>query len=289
MRIANLSGRLALISETKSLDVETASEGRFSANPQEAYDRWEEFAAWAADVDVDSHEKATVYRAEDLGAPVPRPPQVFAIGLNYGSHAAESKLDVPEHPVVFTKYVSSLTGPVADIQLSGDTVDWEVEVVAVIGKQGRNIPREQAWEHVAGLTVGQDISDRTVQWQVKPPQFSLGKSFPGFAPIGPAVVSLDELERTHDRDTLELKSVLVNQDGEPEQVVQEGSTADLLFPVPELIARLSEVVTLLPGDLIFTGTPEGVGAGRDPQQYLKSGQTLVSSVPGLGELRNRMV
>jgi 2,4-didehydro-3-deoxy-L-rhamnonate hydrolase len=289
MRIANLSGRLVLLSGTRALDVEAASGGRFSADPQQAYDRWEEFSGWAADIDVETHEKATAYRAGDLRAPVPRPPQVFAIGVNYRAHAAESDIAVPEHPVVFTKYASSLTGPLADIQLSGDTVDWEVELVAVIGKQGRNIDRDRAWEHVAGLTVGQDISDRTVQWQVSPAQFSLGKSFPGFAPLGPAVVSLDELGTNGARDNLDLKTVILDADGASEQVVQDGNTRDLVFSIPELVARLSEVVTLLPGDLIFTGTPEGVGMGRSPQQYLRSGQTLVSSISGLGELRNRMV
>jgi 2,4-didehydro-3-deoxy-L-rhamnonate hydrolase len=289
MRIANRDGRLVLLSETHSLDVETASEGRFEADPQQVYDQWDAFARWAQDVTVDGHEAAQEYTLEDLHAPVPEPRQIFAIGLNYRDHAEEAELPIPEHPVVFTKFASSLTGPTAEVGLTGETVDWELELVAVIGKGGHKISADDAWDHVAGLTVGQDLSDRTVQFQVTPPQFSLGKSFPGFAPIGPAVVSLDEFNGEHSRDNLSLKGVIVHEDGSQEQVVQEGSTSNLIFSIPELVARLSEVVTLLPGDLIFTGTPRGVGAARQPPQFLRAGQTLVSSIAGIGELRNRMV
>lgn len=289
MRIANRAGRLVLLSDQRSLDVETASAGRFTADPQQVYDRWEEFTGWAQEVTVDDHEAAQEYTVEDLHAPVPQPRQVFAIGLNYRDHAEEGNLPIPEHPMVFTKFASSITGPTADVALTGDTVDWELELVAVIGKSGHKVAIEDAWDHVAGLTVGQDLSDRTVQWLSTPAQFSLGKSFPGFAPTGPAVVTVDELEGEHSRDNLSLKAVIVHEDGTQEQVVQEGSTSSLIFSIPELVARLSEVVTLMPGDLIFTGTPAGVGMTRQPPQYLRAGQTLVSSIAGIGQLRNQMV
>lgn len=285
MRIANRVGRLVLLSDNHSLDVETASDGQFTSDPRQAYDRWDEFTQWAKDINVDNHPAAQQYTLDELGAPVPEPRQIFAIGLNYRDHAEEADLPIPEHPVVFTKFASSLTGPTAEVKLSGETVDWELELVVVIGQGGHQIDKANAWDHVAGLTVGQDISDRTVQFQVTPPQFSLGKSYPGYAPTGPAVVTLDEM---HSRDDIALTGVIVSEDGS-EQVVQEGSTASLIFSVPELIARLSEVITLMPGDLIFTGTPAGVGTARTPKQFLQPGQTLVSRIAGIGELRNRMV
>jgi 2-keto-4-pentenoate hydratase/2-oxohepta-3-ene-1,7-dioic acid hydratase in catechol pathway len=288
MRIANRAGRLVLLSDNHSVDVETASDGQFSSDPQRAYDCWEEFIQWAKTVDVDNHASAQAYSLDELDAPVPAPKQVFAIGLNYRDHAEEANLPIPEHPVVFTKFSSSLTGPTKDIKLSSDTVDWELELVVVIGQGGHQISEDKAWDHVAGLTVGQDISDRTVQFQVTPPQFSLGKSFPGYSPTGPAVVTLDEFSGELSRDDLALTGVIVSEDGS-EQVVQEGSTASLIFSVPQLIARLSEVITLMPGDLIFTGTPAGVGTARTPKQFLQSGQTLVSRIAGIGEMRNRMV
>lgn len=288
MRIANRAGRLVLLTDNHSLDVETASDGQFSSDPQQAYDRWAEFIQWAKNIDVDIHTSAQSYTLDELEAPAPAPKQIFAIGLNYRDHAEEANLPIPEHPVVFTKFASSLTGPANDVKLSGETVDWELELVVVIGEGGHEIAKENAWDHVAGLTVGQDISDRTVQFQVTPPQFSLGKSYPGYAPTGPAVVTLDEFTGDLSRDDLALTGVIVSEDGS-EQVVQDGSTASLIFSVPELIARLSEVITLMPGDLIFTGTPAGVGTARTPKQFLQSGQTLVSRIAGIGELRNRMV
>lgn len=288
MRIANRAGRLVLLTDNHSLDVETASDGQFSSDPQQAYDCWAEFIQWAKNIDVDNHASAQSYTLDELDAPVPAPKQIFAIGLNYRDHAEEANLPIPEHPVVFTKFASSLTGPTNDVKLSSETVDWELELVVVIGQGGHQIAKDNAWDHVAGLTVGQDISDRTVQFQVTPPQFSLGKSYPGYAPTGPAVVTLDEFTGDLSRDDLALTGVIVSEDGS-EQVVQDGSSASLIFSVPELIVRLSEVITLMPGDLIFTGTPAGVGTARTPKQFLQSGQTLVSRIAGIGELRNRMV
>ena len=285
MRIANLSGRSVLISDTKAVDVERASGGRFPADPQQVWAEWEEFSSWAADVNVDTHPDADNYLVDDLGAPVPRPGQVFAIGLNYADHAAESGLSVPENPVVFTKFPSSLTGPQATVKLSGDRVDWEAELVLVIGQGGRNIPLANAWDAVAGLTVGQDLSDRTVQSWGSPAQFSLGKSFEQYAPTGPAVVSLDEIRAAHNPDALRITCEIADEPGGESRVLQDGTTSDLLFPVPQLIARLSAIVELRPGDLIFTGTPKGVGLGRQPQVFLHPGQVLTTHIEGIGALR----
>lgn len=288
MRIANLSGRLSLLHGRSALDVERASAGKFGPDPQAAYDDWPAFAAWAATVRVDGDAAAAPFEDRDLATPVPRPSQVFAIGMNYADHAAEAGLEVPEHLVVFTKFASCLTGADVDVPLSGDRVDWEAELVVVVGRGGRDVPTAEAWSHVAGLAVGQDLSDRTVQSRGTPAQFSIGKSFAGYGPVGPAVVTLDELAG-HDLDALRVTCEVAGQDGGAPRVLQDGSTADMVFGVPEVVARLSAVVELNPGDLIFTGTPAGVGLGRSPQEFLRPGQVLTTRIEGVGEIRQHLV
>ncbi|SDD10263.1 fumarylacetoacetate hydrolase family protein [Streptomyces prasinopilosus] len=279
MRIANLSGRLALIVDGKAVDVERASEGGFSAEPQAVYERWEAFRAWAADADLPA---GAAFEPAELRSPAPAPRQTLAIGLNYRDHASESGFTAPEGlPPVFTKYVTSISGPVTEVKLPADGhTDWEVELVAVIGRRAEHVDEADAWSHVAGLAVGQDISERVVQLAGPAPQFSLGKSYPGFAPIGPWLVTPDEFA---DPDDLELRCALNGEE------VQKGRTRDLIFSVPALIAGLSAVLPLLPGDVLFTGTPAGVGLGRAPQRFLAAGDELVSTVEGIGELRQTFV
>lgn len=290
MRIANLSGRSVLLGDTHALDIEGASEGRFDSDPATVYSRWAEFTPWADAIEVDADPRATVFSTADLRTPVPWPKQVFAIGLNYADHAAEANLAIPSDPIVFTKFVSSLTGPDAAVTVTGDTVDWEAELVVVIGHGGREIAEAEAWEHIAGLSVGQDLSDRTVQWWGPPAQFSLGKSFAGFAPVGPAVVSIDEISRSHDREDLRITcTVTEGDDPSTTRVLQDGSTKSLIFSIPQIIARLSAIVELYPGDLIFTGTPAGVGMGRKPAEYLHAGQVLSTHIEGVGSIRQRLV
>ncbi|WP_331766544.1 fumarylacetoacetate hydrolase family protein [Embleya sp. NBC_00896] len=278
MRIANLSGRLVLLHEGKAVDVERASAGRFGPDPQAVYERWAEFRAWAAD--AEPGDTGVSFAPADLGSPAPAPRQVLAVGLNYRDHAAESGFAVPQGlPPVFTKFATSVTGPVTDVRLpEGGHTDWEVELVAVVGRRAHQVSAADAWGHVAGLAVGQDISERIAQLAGPAPQFSLGKSFPGFAPIGPWLVTPDEFENP---DDLELRCAI---NGEQ---VQKGRTRDLIFSVPALIAGLSAVLPLLPGDVIFTGTPAGVGLGRNPQRWLAEGDELVSTIEGIGELRQR--
>ena len=277
MRIANLSRRLVLITDAGAVDVERASDGRFAADPQAVYPVWDEFLRWAATASTGT---AAPFATADLGPPAPRPSQVLAIGLNYRDHAAESGLAVPDSPAVFTKFVSSFTGPEGEVALAGPTVDWEVELVAVIGKAAHNVPAKRGWEHIAGLTVGQDLSERTVQTAGPAPQFSLGKSFPRFSPMGPWLVTPDEFA---DRDDIALECTV---NGES---MQKGRTCDLIFSVPELVARLSAVLALEPGDVIFTGTPAGVGAARNPPRFLSIGDELVSTIDGIGTMRHRFV
>lgn len=276
MRLANLAGRLVLTTGDRALDVERASSGLFSSDPQAVYSRWDEFRSWAAGASL---EGAEPFDAADLGSPAPRPPQLFAVGLNYRDHAEEVGLEV-ELPVVFTKYASSITGPYADIPHPGGDVDWEVEMVAVIGRGGHRIAEEDAWQHVAGVTIGQDISERITQHLGPVPQFSLGKSFPHFAPMGPVLVTPDELA---DPDDLALEC-LVNG-----EVMQSSRTSAMISSVRRLIAQLSGITTLLPGDVIFTGTPSGVGLGMTPPRFLEVGDEVVTRIDGIGELRNRLV
>jgi 2-keto-4-pentenoate hydratase/2-oxohepta-3-ene-1,7-dioic acid hydratase in catechol pathway len=281
MRIANIKGRLAILrrrgDQDVAVDVETASNGLFQADPDEVYGAWDDFRCWAAHEDLDDGEPVA---PDDLAAPALRPTQVFGIGLNYRDHAAESGVTVPDSPAVFTKFPTCLTGPTDAIELPSATVDWEVELVAVIGRRADHVPEETAWSRVAGLTVGQDISERTVQLAGPVPQFSMGKSFPGFGPIGPWLVTPDEFA---DPDDLELGCSV---DG---RVLQRARTSDMIFSVPALVARLSAILPLLPGDLIFTGTPPGVGMARTPQEFLRPGTTLRSHVEGIGELRNPII
>ena len=280
MRIANVSGRLTILEPSgDGLDVAKASDGRFPADPQGAFAQWDEFRDWAAGM---SGQADMAVDPAEMGAPTPTPRQVFAIALNYAEHAAEARMAAPDGliPPVFTKYPTCLTGPYRPIALPRGNVDWEVELVVAIGRRAQRVSEENAMDHVAGLMVGQDISERVVQMTGPVPQFSLGKSFPGFGPVGPSLITIDE---AGDPTDLELGCSL---DGE---VLQRGRTRDMIYPVPELVARLSSVVPLLPGDIIFTGTPSGVGMAREPQRFLPVGGVLTSWVDKLGELRNPLV
>ncbi len=289
MRIANLKGRAVLVAGDQALDVEQASEGRFEADPQSVWKDWPAFSSWGASVDPAGHARSASFDRADLGAPVPRPSQVFGIGLNYADHAREAQLEVPEHPLVFTKFPSSLSGPAATVRLSSDRVDWEAELVVVIGSGGRDIAESNGWDAVAGLTVGQDLSDRTVQNWGKPAQFNLGKSFQGYAPTGPAVVTLDEVRAAADPDALSISCRIADDEDSELRTLQDGTTGDLIFTVPRLVAELSAIVELFPGDLVFTGTPAGVGMGRNPQVFLKPGQRLVTEIEAIGTVEQRFV
>lgn len=275
MKLANLQGRAALVLDDGIADVAEATGGRFGPDPMRVFDDWPAFLDAAAGITT-----ATGPLVEaDLGCPVPRPRQVFAIGLNYRSHAEESGMSIPAVPATFTKFPASLGGPFDDVEIVGDAVDWEVELVAVIGTLADRVDEADAWSHVAGLTVGQDISDRALQFAAGA-QFSLGKSRRGYGPMGPWLVTPDEVP---DPDDLALGCSV---DGE---VVQDARTSDLIFTVPQLIAELSSVLPLLPGDVIFTGTPAGVGFVRQPQRSLQPGQVLETWIEGVGTMRNRCV
>jgi 2-keto-4-pentenoate hydratase/2-oxohepta-3-ene-1,7-dioic acid hydratase in catechol pathway len=278
MRIANLQGRLVIVNEDRAIDVEQASDGRFGSDPQAIFEAWDDFRAWAGGADLSGGE---AFDREQLGPPAPQPRQIYAIGLNYLDHAAESGVEVGE-PVVFTKYLTSITGPYAEVEFpAGDVkVDWEVELVVVIGRRAHRVSEADAWSCVAGLTVGQDISERVLQMVGSVPQFSLGKSYPGFGPTGPWIVTPDELA---DKDDLPI-GCSVNGVSK-----QEATTKLLMRSVSRLVERLSAVTPLLPGDLIFTGTPAGVGLARNPPEFLSPGDVIDSYITGIGEIRTTIV
>jgi 2-keto-4-pentenoate hydratase/2-oxohepta-3-ene-1,7-dioic acid hydratase in catechol pathway len=274
MRIANLAGRAVLVGSmgTTATDVAELSVGRFGPDPMQLLREWAAFTRWARALDA----ATLVGTAVDpglLGPPVPEPRQVFAFGLNYAARAAEGGQPDARTPVVFTKFPTCLAGPHAEVALPSASVDWEVELVAVIGLPTRDVTADEAWSRIAGLMIGQDLSDRAAQFQPPVPQFSLSKSHPGFGPTGPWLVTLDEVG---DPSALELEAFV---NGERQQ---HGRSSQLIVGVADLVARLSAQLTLLPGDLVFTGTPGGVGHYQDPPRYLKAGDRLTSVITGLG-------
>ncbi len=271
--LANVNGRTVLVRDHDYYDLERVSSGAFPADPMQAIARYDDLATFQISGEPDGSTEGI-----RLGPPIPRPRQVFGIGLNFPAHADETGLEVPAVPLVFAKFAGCVAGPNEDVVMHGDRVDYEGELVVVIGAPARQVPAGDAWSYVAGLTVGQDFSDRTVQFAAQPPQFGLGKSFDGFGPIGPVVVSVDRFDDPSDL-TIETR---VNG-----QVRQHDRTSRMVYSVGALIEYLSAVLTLYPGDLIFAGTPSGVAYPEGP--YLSHGDVVTTSIEGIGTLTNRCV
>ncbi|GCD95851.1 fumarylacetoacetate hydrolase family protein [Embleya hyalina] len=283
MRFANVNGRSTLVTGSATgIDLARAAGDESLADPHTALSRWEEVTARAGGLDRASLPPgaSVTWSENDLLCPSPAPGQIICIGLNYVSHAVESGLAIPEHPFVFAKFVSALAGPFGPVTIVDDTADWEAEVVVVIGRTAHRVPESEAWGHVAGITAGQDISDRAVQNRLgvnsRP---TLGKSRPGYGPVGPLIATPDEFD---DRDDI---GITCTVNGE---IVQSGSTGDLIFDIPKVVAYLSDIVVLRPGDLIFTGTPSGVGIGRTPPRFLTDGDVLETTVEGVGTMRHEV-
>src|SRR6185312_288278 len=216
----------------------------------------------------------------ELMAPVLQPGKILCVGLNYRDHAIESNMAIPEVPTIFLKLPNAVTGPDAEVILPQNSTqpDYEAELAAVIGRGGKNIRREDWKQHVLGYTILNDVSARDVQLATS--QWTLGKSFDTFAPLGPAIVTTDEIEDPH---TLDIELSIGGE------VLQRSNTRHLIFKLPDLIAHLSSVISLEPGDIISTGTPAGVGLGRTPKRWLKPGEEIVAKIEGIGELRNHTV
>jgi 2-keto-4-pentenoate hydratase/2-oxohepta-3-ene-1,7-dioic acid hydratase in catechol pathway len=215
-----------------------------------------------------------------LHAPLVNPPRLFAIGLNYRQHAIESKLPFPDFPVVFFKLQTAIVGPGEAIVLpkNSSEPDYEAELAFVIGKGGFRIPASAWREHVYGYTIINDVSARDIQRSTT--QWSMAKSFPTFCPMGPAIVTADEIADPH------ALKIGLSIDGE---VLQDSTTSELIFKIPELIEYLSSIAPLLPGDIVSTGTPSGVGMGRTPKRWLKPGENVTVTIEGLGSLTNPVV
>ncbi|MGD0705695.1 MAG: fumarylacetoacetate hydrolase family protein [Trebonia sp.] len=282
MRLANINGTPALAVDDGYIDVAAASASRYDSFDTVFAD-WAAFRGWAEH--TVRHASTPCY-PQDMprGPAVPAPRQVFGVGFNYAAHSHEAaeltggaKADAL--PLMFTKFPSSITGPTGQIELPDGRTDFEVELVVAIGVAADRVRVEDAWSHVAGLLVGQDVSARAVQF-LGPEQHSIGKSFRTFSPLGPELVTPDEFADPAD---LELRCWV---NGE---LRQKGRTSEMTYSVAELIALLSAVTTLLPGDVIFTGTPAGVGALEDPPRFLRPGDVVVSEIDGLGRMENRCV
>ncbi len=273
-RLANVDDRAALVdADDNYFDLATISGGSVGPDPMDAIAQMARLHELAAQ--LGSHEPTGRLVDATLGAPVPRPRNSFGIGLNYADHVAEGGAEIPESPVIFTKFPSCIVGPTADVELRTRAGDYEAELVVVIGTGGRDIGAADAWDHVAGATIGQDISDRKLQFAAKPPHFDMGKSRDTYGPIGPVLVSPDLLA---DRDAV---GITCDVNGERRQ---DSSTEHLIRDVPELVSYISEILTLAPGDLIFTGTPEGVGMAQG--KLLQPGDVITTTIEGVGTLTN---
>ena len=281
LRLANLKGRAQFIvgdiASPRAIDVATASNNSLSADPMLCFAHWDSLKKLAATLDAGS---GTPVAVADLSCPVPQPRQMFAVGLNYRQHAAEMGSPLPPLPLVFAKFQSSLNSPTGNIEILSDTVDYESELVIIVGKGGRHIDEAVAWDHVAGLCAGQDVSDRGLQYMGTPPQFSLGKSRVGYSPIGPWVTDMSNNDK---RDDLQLGCTV---NGEQRQDTQ---TSDMIFGIAHIVAYMSTIVELFPGDVIYTGSPFGVGHGRKPQLYLKPGDVVETTLEGVGTITNRCI
>ncbi|HUB79246.1 MAG TPA: fumarylacetoacetate hydrolase family protein [Bryobacteraceae bacterium] len=215
-----------------------------------------------------------------LHAPLARPPKIICIGLNYRDHAAEGKMSIPEVPTVFCKFATSIIGPGDPIVLPRNSTkpDYEAEFVVVIGKRGRHIPEEKWRDYVFGYSILNDVSAR--DFQMATTQWTMGKTFDTFAPFGPEIVTADEIDDPHNL------AISLTLNGE---TMQSSNTGNMIFQTPRLIAFLSSVFTLEPGDIISTGTPAGVGFARKPPRWLRPGDEVTVRVEGLGELTNPVV
>lgn len=218
--------------------------------------------------------------AAKLLAPVIHPPKIICIGLNYRDHAEEAKLAIPDVPTVFAKFRNALTGHGHPIILPKNSTkpDYEAELAVIIGRGGRHIPEERWREHVFGYTIANDVSAR--DFQTATSQWMIGKTFNTFAPLGPAIVTADEIEDPHNLD------ISLTLSGE---VMQNSNTRNMIFGIPRLVAYLSSVFPLEPGDIVVTGTPAGVGFARKPPRWLKPGDECRIRIQGVGELVNPVV
>lgn len=230
---------------------------------------------------TNTHDLPIIKDSVRLGAPLQRPSKIVCIGLNYANHAKESGMSIPEEPIIFFKATSAICGPYDDLVLprGGDKTDWEVELAVIIGKEAKYVREETAMDHVFGYCLHNDYSERAFQLE-QGGQWVKGKSCDTFAPLGPFIATREEIPDPHQ---LPLWLKLNNE------TLQDSNTSDLIFSIPHLVSYLSQFMTLLPGDIISTGTPEGVGLGFDPPRYLKAGDVVELGIEGLGTAKQKVV
>ncbi len=276
VKLANVNDRAAIIVGESAVDVATASGGAYGPAMADVYAKWDAFAAWASSATLTG---GVAYSEAELGAIAPNATQVFAIGLNYRAHAAEGGAEVPKAPATFTKFQSCLSRPFQSVPSVPGLHDWEAELVVVIARHAHKVAASDAWSYVAGVTCGQDFSERVTQ-RAAGSHFSLGKSYPCFGPTGPWLVTPDELANPDDL------AISCDVSG---QTMQSSRTSNMVFPVPVLIEYLSAIVPLNAGDIIFTGTPEGVGYARTPPRLLAVGDVVTTTIEGIGTIRQSIV
>lgn len=282
MRIANLVGRATLVTDHGLLDVASSSDGAFSASIEKCLGQLDALGAWLASVEPVPNDPTTpeqLYGDPRLGLIVERPPQIFAVGLNYRRHAEELNLELPSEPMIFTKFVSSLAHANACVRLPSETTDFEAELVVIVGRNARKLKVSDALSIVAGYCVGQDFSERTQQLKGTLAQFSLGKSFQNFTPLGPWLTTADEITDPNDL------SISCSVNGTQ---YQNSRTSDMVFSVAEILSYLSNIVELRRGDVILTGSPHGAGYGQSPPMFLQPGDRVVTEIEGLGRIENVM-
>ncbi len=281
MRLANLSGRATIVIHERAVDVQRASDGALSADPMmmSALANHTALRALALNAKVGDW---PVLEPAQLGAPVPRPGKGFGVALNYRQHALESGRPLPTEPHLFGKSLNCVVGPFDEIVVPAgcESVDYEAELVIVFGRTCKNVRRDDAWSMLAGVTCGQDVSDRAEQHRPPVKQFTIAKSYDSFGPIGPYLVTHDDLAN---RDALPLQCRIGGE------VLQTTNTSDLIFNVPALVEWVTRYMTFEAGDLLWTGTPGGVGEARDPQRFLRAGDIVETDIDGVGCMRNPVV
>lgn len=273
---ANINNRSALVQGEAFFDLSTITNGAVSSDPMKAIQNSDLLHHYATH--LDDYESSGLIAEANVSAPIPHPRNSFGVGLNYQLHVEEAASKTPNTPMVFTKFPSSICGPTDDVIMRSDECDYEGELLVVIGKDGKDIPDEEAWSHVLGLSVGQDFSDRGIQYKDQPAQFNLGKSFDTFGPTGPYLVSTDSFADPNDLQ------IVTTVNGE---VRQNDRTSNMIFDIPTLISYISSITSLAAGDIIFSGTPEGVGFRNG--SFLKDGDIVETTIEGIGTMRNRCV
>lgn len=273
---ANINNRSALVQGEAFFDLSTITNGDVSSDPMKAIQNSDLLHHYATQ--LDDYESSGLIAEANVSAPIPQPRNSFGVGLNYQLHVEEAASKTPNTPMVFTKFPSSICGPTDAVIMRSDECDYEGELLVVIGKDGKDIPDEEAWSYVLGLSVGQDFSDRGIQYKDQPAQFNLGKSFDTFGPTGPYLVSTDSFADPNDLQ------IVTTVNGE---VRQNDRTSNMIFDIPTLISYISSITSLAAGDIIFSGTPEGVGFRNG--SFLKDGDIVETTIEGIGTMRNRCV